>query len=264
MRKPLLTLCLLVFTLPFGCGVDEETPPDPLRNPEGFCKSWAESACQQKVVDNCNAPDIDGCIDSQQTFCLDIVPENYTSEHAKACLSAVKAAYKDALLTAEEIAVVIKLAAPCDQLSSGTSSEGHSCEKNDDCETAAGLTCVIKAGGTSGSCEEPVEVGGGEACDQAEQVCSGNFYCDGDNCLAYKKTGAACEADFQCKPSDHCVIPIDGTEASCEARLDRSEPCTTDADCQSLYCAIERGETEGLCADSIILSLHEPLCKNLR
>jgi hypothetical protein len=264
MRKPLLALCLLALTLPTGCGTDEETPPDPLRNAGGFCKSWAQSACQQKVVDNCNAPSMDDCIDKQEDFCLGVIPENYSSKHAKECLSAVKAAYTDAVLSLDEIDVVIRLGAPCDRLSSGTSDQGDSCEKNDDCDTAAGLVCVIKAGQASGSCEEPVEVGGGEACDQPEQVCSGSFYCDGENCLAYKKTDADCEADYQCKPSDHCVTETDAPTGSCVARLASSETCTADADCQSRYCAIESGGTEGLCANSIILSLHEPLCENLR
>jgi hypothetical protein len=262
MRKPLLALCLLALTLPFGCGVDEETPPDPLRNTDGFCKSWAESACQQKVVDNCNAPSMDDCIDTQEDFCLDVVPENYSSKHAKACLSAVKAAYKDAVLSAADIDVVIKLGAPCDQLSTGTSDEGDSCSKNDDCNTAEGLVCVIKADAATGSCQTPVVVGGGKSCADDEQVCEEDFYCNGRNCVAYTETGEACVGDFECQPSDRCLMVLDA--GTCEARLERSEPCTADSDCQSLYCAIESGETEGLCADSIILSLHEPLCENLR
>jgi hypothetical protein len=262
MRKPFLTLCLLALSLPLGCGVDEETPPDPLRNADGFCKSWAQSACQQKVVDNCNAPTMDDCIDKQEDFCLGVVPENYSSKRAKECLSAVKAAYRDAVLSADDIDVVIKLGAPCDQLSTGTSDEGDACTKNDDCNTADGLVCVIKADATTGSCETPVIVGGGKSCADDEQVCEEDFYCNGRNCVAYTETGETCVGDFECHPSERCLLVLDA--GTCEPRLERSEACTADSDCQSLYCAIESGETEGLCADSIILSLHEPLCENLR
>ena len=264
MSKPLFALCFLALTLPIGCGAGDDTPPDPLRNADGFCKSWAQSACQQKVVDNCNAPTMDDCVESQEDFCLGIVPENYSAKHAKECLSAVKAAYKDASLSAADIAIVIKLGAPCDQLSTGTSDEGESCTANDECDTAAGLTCVIKADATSGSCETPTLVGGGKSCSKAEQVCEEDFYCNGKNCVAYTETGEPCLGDFECQPSDRCVVLADATEGICTARLDRSEMCMADSDCQSLYCAKAPDEAEGRCAETVVLSVNEPLCDTLR
>src|SRR4051812_43208610 len=133
MRTPLLTLVLLAFTLPVGCKGEEETPPDPLAEPSGFCDAWADNACQQVVLDACQADTKDDCLSMQSDFCQQIIPKNYSSQHASECLKAVQSAYQDANLTADELAVVLKLGAPCDQLSKGTKTDGESCKKNDDC-----------------------------------------------------------------------------------------------------------------------------------
>jgi hypothetical protein len=264
MTKPLIALCLLALTLPLACGVDEETPPDPLATRDGFCDSWGQNACQPNVVDNCNAPSVDDCVDSQTDFCLRILPEKYSVTHARECLNALKSAYEDAVLSADDIKVVIKLAAPCDKLSTGTSDEHEPCTAHDDCDTAGGFECVIKADATEGACEKPTAVGGGKSCSAAGAVCEEDFYCNGKNCVAYTETGDPCVGDFECQPAEHCVVASDASEGTCEPRLARSETCSADEDCQSLYCARGEGESEGKCADKIVLSLNEPLCDNLR
>jgi len=266
MRTPLLALVLLAFTLAVGCQGEEDAPPDPLAKPAGFCDAWAESACQDKVLDACQAADQADCLSTQSDFCRDILPKNYSSEHASECLKAVKSAYEDADLKAEELAIVIKLGAPCDQLSKGSRTDGETCEKNDDCDTAGGFSCIAKLGAAAGVCAKPEEVGAGEACDGPAQVCAKGYFCTGENGVVYKKTGAACEGDYQCKPTDHCVLdttadPVAGT---CELRGQVSAACAQDDDCQSHYCVVASGETEGLCTSLIRLSQHEPLCKNLR
>jgi hypothetical protein len=265
MKKSLLALVVLAFTLPVGCKVEDDAP-DPLARRTGFCEAWAHNACQPLVVEDCNTSAED-CEATQSDFCLSIIPENYySSKHATECLGAVKAAYKDGDLTAAELSIVIKLGAPCDKLSKGTSQDGESCEKNDDCDTAGGFTCVIKLGAASGTCAEPQEVGPGEACDGPAQVCGEDNFCNGENCVAYKKTGAACEADYQCKPEDHCVIDatVDPPAGTCEVRAEASADCSSDDDCQSHLCMVASGNTEGKCASLIRLSLNEPLCDNLR
>src|SRR5688572_8067788 len=104
MTKPLIALALLALAIPAGCSGTEE-PPDPLRNSAGFCREWAKAACQSSVVENCDTVTED-CIDAQSAFCETIVPENYSSRKAAACLSAVKSAYRDAKLTGDEVQVV--------------------------------------------------------------------------------------------------------------------------------------------------------------
>jgi hypothetical protein len=266
MRTPLLTLVLLAFTLPVGCKVEEDAPPDPLAKPEGFCDAWADSACQPEVLKVCNTDPKEDCLKTQSGFCLGIIPDNYSSEHASECLRAVKSAYEDGELTAEELGVVIKLAAPCDKLSKGTRTDGASCKKNEDCDTAGGFSCIAKLGATAGFCAKPEEVGAGEACDEPAQVCAAGYFCNGENCVVYKKTGGTCEGDYQCKPTDHCVIDetTDPATGTCELRAKASAACVEDDDCQSHYCVVASGKTEGLCASLIQLSISEPLCENLR
>jgi hypothetical protein len=262
MKKPLIALWFLTLTLPFGCKTEDETPPDPLARREGFCEAWAESACQQSVVDACDSGTIEDCVDKQSDYCLSLIPESYASSHAKECLSAVKAAYKDADLTAEELQVVLKLAEPCDKLSKGISDEGDECTKADDCNTAGGFTCVTKLGAAEGTCEKPEEVPAGDDCSGDAAVCAEGYYCNGDNCVTYKKTGGTCDGDYQCKPEDFCVIETEGEPGVCTARLALNEVCTADDDCQSHFCLIESA-TEGECASRIRLSRTEPLCDHL-
>src|ERR1041384_796594 len=90
--------------LPPAC-TTEEDPPDPLATTGGFCDAWAERACQADVVKYCNAKSVDSCRSTQGDFCRGILPENYTSARAKACLDAVEDAYRDAELTPEELQV---------------------------------------------------------------------------------------------------------------------------------------------------------------
>jgi hypothetical protein len=266
MRSPLLALALCAFALPFGCKVEAETPPDPLATRDGFCEAWAQNACQPKVLEACNTPAARDCKSRQTDFCLGIIPENYSSKRATTCLSTVKAAYQDADLTADELAVVIKLGAPCDELSLGTSADGESCSKNDDCDTTSGFTCIVKLGASHGTCGKPEAMGPGEPCDGPNQVCGNGNFCNGENCVAYKITGAKCSGDFQCSPHDHCALDTAKTPpaSTCEVRADLSADCAGDEDCQTDFCVVPSGEAVGKCASTIRLSINEPLCDNLR
>lgn len=276
MTKPLIALALLALAIPAGCsGTDE--PPDPLRNSAGFCREWAKAACQSSVVENCDTVTED-CIDSQSSFCETIVPESYSSRKASACLSAVKAAYRDAKLAAEEVQVVRYLAAPCDQLSSGTREESESCNANDECNTSLGFACISKLGATEGVCEKPELVGPGQRCDGDAEVCEEGYFCNGDNCVTYKELGDDCDGDYECAPEHRCTVAASGTGGAggagsgsgegetgvCTERARLNDPCSADDDCQSHYCYKDAGATEGECASTITLSRSEPLCDDLQ
>lgn len=264
MKTSLLALCLLNFTLASGCKSKDDAPPDPLASRIGFCQAWAEAACSDSVVMYCNVPKVEDCRSTQSDFCLGIIPENYASAHAQECLDAVRDAYADADLTSEEIPTVLRLATPCDRLSSGTSAEGESCDRDDDCDTSAGAICIRKLGAKKGTCGEPEEVPAGDPCDGPAQVCADGYFCNGENCVAYKNTGKACDGDYMCKPEDHCVIPTEEASGTCEKRADLSEECSSDDDCQSHYCDLAPSASQGLCASTLRLSTREPLCDNLR
>ncbi len=264
MTTLLTRLAFLCVLSPLACSAEDEPAPNPLATRLGFCQGWAEAACPQTVVDACDASSIDDCVDSQSGFCLQILPQTYDSKLAKQCLAAVKAAYKDADLNADELQVVLKLAKPCDQLSEGSASAGEACTESSQCHSAAGFACVLKLGAAEGTCQEPEEMGPGEACDGPSQICGDNNYCNGENCVAYKKSGAACEGDFQCEPSELCLVEVAGEPGTCSARADSNDPCASDAECQSQYCAIDPATMVGECASNIRLSRSEPLCDTLQ
>jgi hypothetical protein len=60
------------------------------------------------------------------------------------------------------------------------------------------------------------------------------------------------------------IDSADAETGTCELRADLDETCSSSADCQSGYCVIESGATEGVCASTIRLSRTEPLCESLR
>lgn len=263
MTKPLLALLLLGFALPLACSGEKDPEPSPLASRTGFCNSWAQAACQASVVSACDAASVEHCVASQSDFCLSVVPDSYSVVKADACIGAVKVAYSDANLTAEEIQIVRYLAGPCNQLSKGTLDVGDDCMADDVCETARGVYCIRKQGAEGGTCQEPEETAPGAACDQPDQVCDGEHYCNGENCVVFKKTNGACTADYECKPDDRCVLEADAETGACTPRLELHEVCSADDDCQSHYCVRESGATEGECASMIRLSHSEPLCDDL-
>ena len=176
MTKSLISLILLAAALPLGCKGEEEEP-DPLATRAGFCQAWAEAACSADVLDACNVSDVEDCKATQSDYCLGLLPKTYqSSEQAKACVNAVGSAYADGDLTAEELQVVTRLGAPCDRLSSGSRTNGQSCEANDDCNTAAGSSCIVKLGAAEGTCGVPEETAAGDACDAPTQVCKAGYY----------------------------------------------------------------------------------------
>jgi hypothetical protein len=253
----------LAVSLACACGGSEagpETGSGSLKTEAQFCQAWATNACNADVVAFCD-PGADGpdtCIASQAAFCESLVPSFYDPTNAKVCLDAVKAAYADADLSSEELETVRHLAAPCDHLIKGSGGANDWCAETADCNTLEDLVCVIKAGDTSGTCQVPAEVGGGQRCTGADQVCAEGFYCDGSNCIAYKDLGDACEFDDQCPPDQRCDAAV------CVERKAAGDDCASDAECQSRLCAIPHGAVSGVCVSAVRLSAESALCEDLR
>jgi hypothetical protein len=249
-------LFFLTCFLAAACSGAEEGPkPDPLAMESDFCSEWGRRACNDEVVDVCAASDTESCVASQRQFCTSIIATGYQSDHAKACLDAVKTAYKDADLDAEELGIVLNLDAPCDQLIRGPSSEGDSCDEDSDCDTVNEFRCVIKTG--EGTCQIPSEVGGGRSCSSESVVCEAGFFCDGSHCVEQLGEDEECEDDAECADGLGC----DG--GACVPRAAATEDCTRNADCESGICAFTSSD-EGVCVDRVRLSPSEPICENLR
>jgi hypothetical protein len=252
MNRLALVFVFASFVL-FACG-EEEKPP---RSRAEFCLQWAAAACSEEVVSVCQAEDVDACRSAQEGFCRDVVPDTFVDDHADECLQAVQDAYADADLNGEELITVRSLGEPCDRLALGTEDEGGPCTENNDCNTALGFECAIKADDETGSCELTEEVGPGQDCDEPHQVCPVGFYCNGDNCVSADDVGEACLSHDECGEEGFC-----DAEGECAERKSVNEACTADAECEDGICYDFDGEM--VCTDRIRLTRTEVLCQDLR
>ena len=236
---------------------------NPLASTEGFCTQWAKNACSKDVLANCAAQNVEACVETQKSFCVSILPSSgYSSKFAAPCLKAVKDAYTDARLNAEEREAVLRLGAPCDKLIQGPGGVGSTCSRDADCNTLENLACVTKTS-AGGTCQVPQEVGGGFACAQPQQTCAMGFFCDGTNCLARRQLDDACTLDLPCAEDLKCPA-ADGGSAVCVAKADVGGSCAGDDDCKSNICAKSASASTGVCTAEIILRADDQICGNLR
>jgi hypothetical protein len=267
MNRTILSL-LLISVVP-SCSGSDRDPNARYSTLEGFCQQWGTAACNETVVENCQAASTDTCIESQKQFCMALVPRGYSPQFARECVSAVQDAYADARLTLEELNTVQKLEAPCHRVVSGAG-EGASCARDSDCDMVSGLRCVMSTGAEQGVCAEPVVVDPGRSCNAVGQVCTQGFYCNGSNCIERKSAGSTCASDDECREDSKCemadpgaggaggtgsVVPGEGT---CTERAELSQSCDSHDDCKSNFC------NGTLCANTVVLSQSEPICATLR
>jgi hypothetical protein len=238
--------------------------PDPYATEASFCDTWAKAACNAKVVAGCAATTTDACVATQSQYCAGLVPPNYDSTNAKACINFVKTAYADAKLTADEIAVVRDMGAPCDALAKGPKGMGETCTQSDECDNVGGQSCVIKAGDPSGTCQIANQVGGGSDCSGADAVCDSGFYCTSPAqnvqyyCIKDVADGLAChDPDLPCGPNSQCLGSTGSM--SCVPKGDIGASCKADTDCISGICATGSSK----CVDSITLTPEAAFCKYL-
>ena len=273
MKKLLiLSLGLAAFA---GCSSNADGPKrvdeDSLKDRASFCKAWAEAACNEDVVDACQAADQESCVAAQKAYCTNLVPPGYKSTRAEECISAVERAYSDSDLNKAELDLVLHLSGDCSHLVEGASGVGSSCSQSTDCNTVKGYSCVIKAGNQEGTCQIPKLQGPGEPCDEPAQVCDTGAYCagsadDGYNCLVTKAQGKACTYDAMCDLSDLCDFSAstdDGVTGKCAPKLERNDTCdpANSAQCASGICL--QGSTKAACADSVRLTFGSPACVDL-
>ena len=257
MRVTFFGLLLLSAGVAASCSSTKHTSvTDPLATELGFCTQWAAAACNSKVVTACGGS-ADSCNSRQSTYCQGLLPSNYNSKNAKTCIIAVKNAYADAKITADELKVVRDLGAPCNQLVEGPKQAGDTCGADDECDSIIGLFCVIKAGQTEGTCQVPQVVGGGLDCSAPAAQCATGFYCNGQNCIVRVAEGGTCDLDHPCLETSQCL----GATGSmtCAAKAPVGGTCTKNEDCASTICAVGTNR----CIDSVTLTPDSPLCKDL-
>lgn len=248
-----LILSLSGAFLVLACSSDESSP----QTVSSFCEQWAEGACSDQVVSACQAAEASDCQASQIAFCLDLVPsEGFAGSQAGQCLDAVRAAYTDADLTADELETVLRLEAPCDRLISGPGARGATCTSRLDCDAPEGFDCVFKGNDATGTCQVPTPVAAGLDCSGDSAVCAEGFYCDGENCIGGQSPGEACTVNRECNDG-YC------SAGTCVAHLEVDVACTFDEQCESGLC-YQFSATEQVCTDRVRLSRTEPICEDLR
>ncbi len=172
-----------------------ESAADPNATVSSFCENWGKAACSAEVVVACSGADkvdadlTDDCVSSQRAFCEKLLPsKGYSSQFAVQCLNAVKAAYSDAKLDADEIATVRHRGDPCNHLIRGTKGAGDLCSSDDDCDTLQNYLCVFKSG--EGRCQTPTLVDAGKSCSAPGAACRPGNYCGvGEACVESKFDG---------------------------------------------------------------------------
>jgi hypothetical protein len=266
--------------LPIACFDKKSGVADKVQTVRGFCDEWGARACNDKVVDLCSAASQNDCIESQQSFCETLIPEDkYSSKTALDCLAAVQDAYSDGVLTATERDTVRDLGNACDKIVSGPGTAGKNCTVDSDCNRDEGLSCIKKTSPT-GKCQIATDppVAGGHACDADEAVCEDGFYCDGEHCLAEGEQGDDCSATVPCDSDSHCLDTdghavtlensADGGSAAsggtCAARKTTGSACASDDDCVSHICTPKAGSTTGVCSSQITLAPSEQVCTTLQ
>lgn len=245
---------LVMIGLSTGCS-EEDEPAAQTR--EGFCDEWGKRACSPEVVSVCQAEDASDCRLTQESFCQELLPDNFVDDHAATCLDAVEGAYEDADLTAEELVTVLQLGPPCDRLIRGPRSSGDVCTSTFECDAASGYVCLFKGSDAEGTCEVPRTVQPGLACEARQETCTEGFYCNGENCVVGKASGSDCVTHQECDADSYCA-----EDSSCTERLALQDDCTADYQCLSGICFAFGSERT--CVDRVRLSPAEPLCEELR
>jgi hypothetical protein len=201
----------------------------------------------------CQASSALACQDAQADACLGWLPTVIQDQNVDACIEAVGKAYTDADLRADELDIVVRLGAPCNQIVASRKG-GAKCSADADCDAAGGQRCVYKELAT-GTCQVPEVANAGFPCDEPQQSCEVGFFCNGENCIAGLGTGEECINHAQCGADSFC-------ETTCESRRDVGADCANDFECASGIC-YALGDTP-TCTDRIRLSPAEPLCADLR
>lgn len=222
-----------------------------------FCEQWARAACSDAVVSACQASDAAECRQTQQEFCHSLAPDEVAGPARDTCISAVTAAYRDADLQGEELALVLRFEGACARAVVGGGRAGDDCEVSSDCDVAHGYACVRKADSAPGTCQVPDVVDPGRNCEDDSKVCSDGFFCDGRNCVETLAEGEPCALHEQCGEEGFCA-----DTGECEARRAVNDRCERDIECARGICSELDGER--VCTDRVVLSRADPLCANLR
>jgi hypothetical protein len=206
-----LGLAGLAMLLGLACGSSEEKKgedPPPYPDKASFCRGVADQICAKDVgIAEACSPDEASCKIKAQQLCADGKLEFATNQTdpyqfkpAEACIGAVKAAYGDKKLTSEDFTAMHKI---CDRVFSKALGEGETCAADGECKE--GLICWT-GGKSTGSCEVPKDVLGGELCSDKGAKCPDTQYCQSNGkCGSKEPVGTACGVGIICQDTLRCA-----------------------------------------------------------
>lgn len=252
-----------------ACTVSTETSSpngSPYKYPTeaSFCTALAEAECASAVVEACygqtSEENTEKCVAarSAEDVCrsipglegADYSGVSYDPASADACVAQRVSIYADAKLTREEVDAI---APACVAVFSKGQGKGGTCTTGIDCDTKAGLSCVLKAGEAEGECQESVEVGPGGDCSAADAVCEAGQFCNADGfCFVGYGEGKPCGADKPCQADLLCQPNEAGPV--CIAKTADGEACSADAECTGSFCNRAAGATMGVCTSALTLT----------
>lgn len=260
-RGALGTFLLVTAALSLGaaCGSSDSDPPGvTYKYPDvaSLCDAGATAQCSASLVQHC-ATTADDCHAVRVQLCKAQTPSTltYRPAQADACIDALRAAYADATLTADEQRVIN---AACSVVFEGTGTAGATCDADVDCHLSQSFVCVKK--GSTGMCEVPKAVSAGDSCSAADAACTlgthcnpTSLHCDKDGVL-----GDPCNATAPCDAATTC----DAASTKCIARLADGTACHTDSECQGGICLVVGASQR--CASAQNFSAGDPACDAFR
>lgn len=235
-----------------GCVVtNEETNPPagqqaqtyPFPSQADFCLAKAKAECNSTVQKDCNTT-VDACVTGRSAVAVcNPASLPYDPAPAQACLTALTSAWADGVLDHTDIVSNTKACTPvftqkhvggdiCATPPAVAAASlpsaaivGWEIGPDTECDTAAGYSCLIPAGKTSGACTKPTILGAGDDCSPAGSVCDDHLYCNSGTCAKAKQLGDPCTEEKLCDLQFVC------RSGSCAARAPAGTACKADAQC---------------------------------
>jgi hypothetical protein len=229
---------------------------------ESFCTAVSEIECNDAVVKACYGSD-SATLEEDRASCqaarlsqCNPLQLPYHQEVADECILARQQALQDAIWTKDELDAVETACLP---VLSKQLPDGAQCTSNFDCDSTAGLRCVIKFGSTTGVCGVPALMSGGEDCSDPLAVCDSAYYCEQQvsACLARPVMDEECSEAAPCAEDFYCSGIDPGT---CVAKTKNGLGCAKDELCAGGFCIGATATMEGVCSSTLPLQINAISC----
>jgi hypothetical protein len=228
-----------------------------------FCMALAQADCSQAIVEACYGA-TDSSIDTDTTLCINARSQiskcdpgglEYHSQYADACIAAHQQVYAQASLQASDLQAI---ATACLPVFNNGGEMGHACTADTDCDAGSGLSCVVH--GTTGTCQTPLTVMGGETCTDPSSECTTDFFCDTTgHCISDPLKDGMCSDSVPCATGLRCV------SMACQAQLQDGSTCMQDTDCVGGFCLTGTGvQGAGVCSSMYTFSITSASCTDFR